>query len=226
MKKIVIFLFIIILFFIVYIINKNIKKKNTEPFNINQLEIIKRSPEKQKLIEKILKEKKEIFTDEEIKALENKFQFYDLNNNKIMNITDEILKKENDKKTNNYQNIDENNNITIEGNIYTNPAYNDILNNLNDKNKISCQNIGVLKNPLYLKNYYYDMYGNKIKSSLKDYINDYYTRIDNDDNEGQKVEIIKGKNNFIIPDQYKKLKYLTNAYNIDWSRIINPLTVY
>ena len=70
------------------------------------------------------------------------------------------------------------------------------------------------------------MNANKIKSELKDYINDYQIQIDNDNNISQKVDIVKTNTGFIIPDQYPTLKYQTNAYNIDWSRIQNPLTIY
>ena len=91
---------------------------------------------------------------------------------------------------------------------------------------LDCKDVKVLQRPLYLNNYYYDMYGNKIEASLKDYINDYHIRIDNNNNEGQKVNIIKGKSNFIIPNQFDTLKYQTNAYNIDWNRIVNPMTTF
>lgn len=32
-----------------------------------------------------------------------------------------------------------------------------------------------------------------------------------------------GNSNFIIPDQYNYDNKFTNAYNIDWNRIINPI---
>jgi hypothetical protein len=228
---ILLILFIIIIFVIIYYlikkyVNKNLNKNENKKINLDDLEIIKRPDNYQKLIEKLIDDKKYLFTDDEIEIMKNKFQFYETKNG-TKNITDEILKKF-------YFNIKDDvikkenfkNNITINENIFTNVANNDILNGLNDENIIDCDDVEVLKNPNYLKNYYYDMYGNRIKASLKEYINDYYIRIDNNNNEGQKVEIIEGKNNFIIPDQYHILKYQTNAYNIDWNRIINPLTVY
>ena len=51
-------------------------------------------------------------------------------------------------------------------------------------------------------------------------------QFNDNNNEGQKVNIIKGKSNFIIPNQFDTLKYQTNAYNIDWNRIINPMTTF
>jgi hypothetical protein len=72
-----------------------------------------------------------------------------------------------------------------------------------------------------------DIYGNKVESNLLDYFSDYYTNINNDkDDKSIPVKTLIGKPNFIIPDQYNIEKYLTNAYNVDWSRIVNPYTVY
>ena len=219
---------ILILIAIIYLLYNHIQnKKQTQnktktTIDIDKLEIIKRTEAYQDLINKLINEKKTFFTPHEIEIMKNKFQFYNTENG-INNITDDILKTYyNNNNNNNLQNID--NNISITGNIYTNPTFNDILNNI--PHEKTCKNVKVLQNKNYLNNYYYDMYGNKIKASLKDYVNDYDIRIDNNNNEGQKVEIIKGSNNFIIPNQYHIYKYATNAYNIDWNRIIHPLTVF
>lgn len=219
-------LIIIVCVTIYYLIKRYGNKKENIKINLDDLEIIKRPDNYQNLINKLIDDKKYLFTDEEIEIMKNKFQFYETKDG-TKNITDEILKKFYFNKKEDILNKENfKNNITIQENIFTNVANNDILNGLNNENTIDCDDVEVLKNPNYLKNYYYDMYGNRIKASLKDYINDYSIRIDNKNNEGQKVEVIEGKNNFIIPDQYHILKYQTNAYNIDWSRIINPLTVY
>jgi hypothetical protein len=210
-------LIIIVCVTIYYLIKRYGNKKENIKINLDDLEIIKRPDNYQNLINKLIDDKKYLFTDEEIEIMKNKFQFYETKDG-TKNITDEILKKFYFNKKEDILNKENfKNNITIQENI---------LNGLNNENTIDCDDVEVLKNPNYLKNYYYDMYGNRIKASLKDYINDYSIRIDNKNNEGQKVEVIEGKNNFIIPDQYHILKYQTNAYNIDWSRIINPLTVY
>jgi len=98
-----------------------------------------------------------------------------------------------------------------------------------------------LNNPRYLKNYYLDIFGNNVESNLSDYFANYQTIINDNDYKCTKfkngkckmqlsscvpVKTTKGNNNMIIPDQYDTNKYLTNAYNIDWSRIINPNTIY
>ena len=70
------------------------------------------------------------------------------------------------------------------------------------------------------------MGANRIQSNLKDYINDYQIQIDDNEKICQKVDSVKTKSGFIIPDQYPTLKYQTNAYNIDWGRIQNPWTIY
>ena len=217
-------IFIIIFISIFFNYNNNTKTDKIENFNtsnnIDNLEIIERSPAYQNLIKKLLSNKKEIFTEEEMNIMKNKFQFYDTEDG-IKNITSNVLKET---KNNNPENLT--NEISITGNIFTNPAFNDILNDFQNTKELDCKDVKVLQRPLYLNNYYYDIYGNKIEASLKDYINDYHIRIDNNNNEGQKVNIIKGNNNFIIPSQFETLKYQTNAYNIDWNRIINPMTTF
>ena len=222
MLSVIIFIIIIISIFFIY--NNNTKSEKIENLNItdniDNLEIMERSPAYQNLIKKILSNKKEIFTKEEMDIMKNKFQFYDTEDG-IKNITSDVLKET---KNNNPENLT--NEISITDNIFTNPAFNDILNGFQNTKDLDCKDVKVLQRPLYLNNYYYDMYGNKIEASLKDYINDYHIRIDNNNNEGQKVNIIKGKSNFIIPNQFDTLKYQTNAYNIDWNRIVNPMTTF
>jgi hypothetical protein len=84
-----------------------------------------------------------------------------------------------------------------------------------------------MSDPKYLKNYYLDIYGNRIESNLTDYFADYYTNINIDKpKEAIPVTTLKGNSNFIIPDQYSIQNYFTNAYNVDWSRIVNPYTIY
>ena len=222
----IILLMLIIVFLFLYMgeINDTYKDKNMYKMKIDNIEIIKRGPEYQKLIDKLINNKKELFTKEEIKIMENKFQFYNTEYG-IDNISDEMLNTFKDYDNKKIDNTPEEN-IYISETINENPAYNAVLNNIGKKYISSCKDIEVLKNPAYLKNYYYDIKANRIQSNLKDYINDYQIQINNDNNISQKVDIIKGKSEFIIPDQYPTLKYQTNAYNIDWSRIQNPWTIY
>jgi hypothetical protein len=218
---------VIIIYFIYSYYTSTEKYKNITKIKLDKIQIIKRTPEYQKLIDKLINKKKNSFTKEELDVMKNKFQFYNTEYG-IDNISDEILATFKDYENNNDNNNDNNNNnIYIEETINENPVYNSILNTIGDKYKSSCKDVEVLKNPEYLKNYYYDMNANKIKSNLKDYINDYQIQIDENNNISQKVEIEKPSfKNTIIPDQYPTQKYLTNAYLIDWSRLQNPLTVY
>ena len=111
--------------------------------------------------------------------------------------------------------------------------YNKIKTKLKDDvNKLigpNCSNVGVLKNNIpfatnYLKNYYKDIYGNRIEADLSDYFTAYYTLINSDENVGFPVNTQIGHSNFIIPDQYNYDSNFTNAYNIDWDRIRKRLT--
>ena len=76
----------------------------------------------------------------------------------------------------------------------------------------------------YLTDYYYDLEGNNIKSTLKEYINS------DKNNICEPVKYNKVGNgsgsSMIIPNQYDINKDLTNAYDVNWSNVINPLTIY
>ena len=221
---IIILLILIIVFLVLFANYTNGEDKKNYKIKLDDIEIIKRSPEYQKLINKLMSEKKELFTPEEIKAMKNKFQFYNTENG-IDNISDEILKTFKDYDNEKIE-ITPEQNMYITETINENPAYNAILNNIGQEYVSSCKDVEVLKNKSYLKNYYYDMEANRVQSNLKDYINDYQIQIDDNQRICQKVDTIKTKSGFIIPDQYPTLKYQTNAYNIDWGRIQNPWTIY
>ena len=226
---IIILLVLIIILFLLYY-QYSYKKKdydNIYKIKLDNIEIIKRTPEYQNLIDKLINDKKQLFTKEEIEAMKNKFQFYNKEYG-IDNISDEILSSFKDNNNNNNKNIENTpeENIHIEETINENPAYNAILNTIGNKYIPSCKDVEVLKNKSYLKNYYYDMGANRIQSNLKDYVNDYQIQIDDNNRICQKVDSVKTKSGFIIPDQYPTLKYQTNAYNIDWGRIQNPWTIY
>ena len=226
---IIILLVLIIILFLLYY-QYSYKKKdydNIYKIKLDNIERIKRTPEYQNLIDKLINDKKQLFTKEEIEAMKNKFQFYNKEYG-IDNISDEILSSFKDNNNNNNKNIENTpeENIHIEETINENPAYNAILNTIGNKYIPSCKDVEVLKNKSYLKNYYYDMGANRIQSNLKDYVNDYQIQIDDNNRICQKVDSVKTKSGFIIPDQYPTLKYQTNAYNIDWGRIQNPWTIY
>lgn len=191
-----------------------------DTFDIDNIHIIKRDPYYERYINKLIDEKSYLFNEDELRTMKNKFQFYKVDNDNIENISKDILQDcKNNKEY--FESMDD---------IYDNPQYNKIINefnkDINTFNEIDCNNSSFLDTKK-LNNYYYDIFGNRINSTTKDYMSNYYSTINNNNNNYCiPVKIIKGSNEFIIPDQYNNEKYSTNAYNIDYSRIINPLTVY
>ncbi len=236
-----IILLVIILGFVYFWIDnyqKNISKENfdceLDKLNIDDLVIINRSPEYSKLIKKLIDEKSFIFTDEQLKVLNNPNQFYNVKNDNVKNISEMFYRNCKD-------NIDTPVNKTVEYfdnltpdeqlELTSSNEYNKIVQKLQENiartTKPDCVNSCVMSDPKYLKDYYLDLYGNRVNSSLTDYFADYYTSINSkEQKECIPVETLIGKNNFIIPDQYSIQKYFTNAYNVDWSRVVNPYTIY
>ncbi len=231
--QILFLIFIVVIAYLIYnVINQNFLMKNEkcklENFDIDDLVVIKRTPEYSKLINGLIDEKSFIFDDEQIKVLKNPQQiFYTSDNaNNIKNISQNVYlncSKELEQDNENFLNnpVD-----------YSSKEYDKIEQMLyDDTQKLigpNCYNTKVLNNiPLvknYLQNYYQDLYGNKIQSNLSDYFTAYYTLINEDDNVGLPVNTMLGHSNFVIPDQYKYDSKFTNAYNIDWDRIINPIS--
>ena len=237
LTKIIIILFILVLcylLFSVYTYNYNLsqKKCQLENFNIDDLIVIKRTPEYSKLINKLIDEKSFIFNEDQLKSLKNPQQIFKLSNNNqdIKNVSDIVYidcNKELEffKNSNTYDYLD--NNIDTSDNDYE-QIKNKLKKDISIITEPNCTNIGVLKNNIpfsknYLKNYYKDLYGNRVEADLSDYFTAYYTLINSDDNVGLPVNTQIGHSNFIIPDQYNYDNKFTNAYNIDWSRIINPI---
>ena len=228
--KILMLVFIIIIVYLLYHIFNNINthKCQIENFDIDNMVVTKRTPEYSKLINNLVDEKSFIFTDEQIKVLKNPQQIFNVTNNSndITNISDIIYT---DCKGNLDNQVNQNYNdelIDVSDNEYNN-IQKMLKYDINELIGPNCSNIGVLNdippNKNYLKNYYQDLYGNKIEANLSDYFSAYYTLINENDNVGLPVNTLLGHSNFIIPDQYKYVNKLTNAYNIDWERIINPI---
>ena len=227
-----IIILLIILAIIFYFVNKNNSKIYKENYNcdldnlnIDDLIVVKRTPEYSELIKNIIDEKKFLFTDEQLKVLNNSQQIFNKKNNNINNISNVIY-------TNCKNNLDSEVNKNYNNDLinYSDKEYNEMINEFkNDINtpiKPNCYNTSILKNKKYLQNYYQDLYGNKVEASLSDYFADYYTNIDNKDNTGLSVNTLPGMSNFLIPEQYFIQNKLTNAYNIDWNRIIHPYSYY
>lgn len=243
-----IFLLIIILIviynFIMSIDPEKIKegyKCNLDKLDIDDLVIINRSPEYIKYINKLIDDKSFLFTDEQLKVLKNPTQFYsvDKESKNISNISGQFYVTCQDDldtsvgKTVEYFEDLNDEKLTAEDilDIDSSKEYEKIIkqfkNNIKNTIKPDCVNSCVFSDPKYLKNYYLDLYGNNVKSNLVDYFSDYYTNINNNEQkECIPVETLKGQSNFIIPDQYSIQNYFTNAYNVDWSRIVNPNTIY
>ena len=250
--KILFIIFIcVVIYVIYYFFNKQYSRENLKcnlnNYDIDDLVVIKRTPEYSKLIDGLIDDKSFIFSDKQLNVLKNPQQIFNISNQpndqlNISNISDDVYincKNQLENNTFDFNDNDNNNNVnSSNGENFDNlidvssKEYTDIKDMLkNDIKKIigpNCFNTGVLKKnmPLitnYLKNYYQDIYGNKIDADLSDYFTAYYTLINNDDNVGLPVNTLIGNSNFIIPDQYKYDSHFTNAYNIDWNRIINPI---
>jgi len=247
--KILFIIFILVVCYVIFNVLNNQyslthEKCDLENFDIDDLVVIKRTPEYSNLIDKIIGEKSFIFSDEQIKVLKNPQQIFKVtnNNNDIKNISDIIYtncKGHLDNQVNNDYNNDP---IDMSDNEYDrikkmlkDDIGSDIPNpnqNPNIKDNFSigpnCTNTGVLKSDMpftknYLKNYYKDLYGNRVEANLADYFTAYYTLINSDENVGLPVNTQIGHSNFIIPEQYNYDSHFTNAYNIDWDRIVNPI---
>jgi hypothetical protein len=155
---------------------------NLENFDINKMQIIKREPEYQRLINKLIDEKRYVFSDDELKILKNKFQMYNVDGKDIQNITKILMsncKKELNTLSDSYkltpEELEE-----VKYNILNNNEYNKILKNLDIEEKefydLNCENTKFL-NCNNQKNYYYDLFGNNIISDTKQYLANYYSTI-------------------------------------------------
>lgn len=206
------------------------KKKDFCDLNIDDIKILKRDATYEKLINKLIDKKNLLFDDDQIRVMKNNNQYYHLDKeNNIINISEKVYldcKKKFDSNLNDNKKI-----ISKE---YQNTEYNKIIKKLDDdiieSSSYKGNKINVLENKNYLKNYYLDIFGNRVESNLDDYFANYYLTINDkygeEPKEAIKVNVIDGNSNFIIPNQYNNNKHMTNAYNVDWSRIINPLTYY
>jgi hypothetical protein len=243
MRDLIIIIIVIIIIFGIYkLITETEKNKNKisdeslcnlENFDIDDMYIIKRGKEYEKYINKLIDKNKKYFNKEELKILKNKFQFYNIKDkDDIKNISNQIYGNcKNKLKDANVNINDPDEDISLDNiELLNDPSYFKTLKQINnniDEIKINCDNTNVLKDNDYLKNYYIDVDGNNIKASLKDYFADYYAQI-NEKKEDKciKVNTKKIGNYMFIPNQFDTQKYLTNAYNIDYNRIINPWTIY
>jgi hypothetical protein len=242
MKDLIVLIILAILLFILYkLINEgendntiNNSNCNLENFDIDNMFIIKRGKEYEKYINELIDKNKKMFSEEELKILKNKFQFYNIKDKEnIKNISNYIYKDFNKDLLNSTMKInDPDEDVPVnDTKLLENQNYFDTIASMNDKineNEPNCNNIEVLKDTDYLKNYYIDIFGNRINAELKDYFSDYYAEINNNIDKDKCIKVnSKNIGNYMfIPNQFNTQKYLTNAYNIDYNRIINPWTIY
>ena len=122
------------------------------------------------------------------------------------------------------------NNIQSSNKLFKNKSkiiYNNLKKDILKLNKPIINDVKVLHDNNYLNNYYYDIFGNQVKATLSDYFTNYYSTINNKkSNECIQVDFEPKDNNFIIPDQYNTQKHMTNAYYVDYSKIIDPRTAF
>jgi len=220
----IIIIVFIILYFINYKIYNNNQKCDLENFNIDDAVIINRSPEYSKLINKEIDNKEFLFTKKQLDILKNKQQIYEKKGNNITNISEKIF--DTCKNDIDYYNDDYTPNIINNyDNQFTNNIIKDLEKDISNTIKPNCYNTEILNDEKYLNDYYLDVFGNNIKSDLKNYFANYYTTINkSNDNKTIPVTTQIGKSDFLLPDQFNTEKEFTNAYNINWNRIINPLT--
>jgi len=231
---------LLLLFAIIYIIYKSINNMenmnnvrdsnfNLQDQNIDNLFVIQRGKEYANYISNMYDDKKILFSDKELRDLKKKSQTYDITNindpkNITVQITDALNKNDN---LGNYNDFSNSNELIKDSNLEYVTILHNIDKDINKPVSFTCDDIAVLNNPRYLKNYYLDMFGNNVESNLEDYFANYQTIINNkNETKAIPVKTIKGNSNMIIPDQYNTNKYLSNAYNVDWSRVINPYTIY
>jgi hypothetical protein len=243
MRDLIIIIIVILLIFGIYklIINAEENKNKIldeslcylEKFDIDDMYIIKRGKEYEKYIDKLIDKNKKFFNEEEYRILKNKFQFYNIKDKEnIKNISNQIYGNcRNKLKNANISINDPDEDVNLDNlELLSDPSYFKTLKKINnniDDIKINCDNTNVLKDNDYLKNYYIDIDGNNVKATLKDYFADYFAEMnEKKDNKCIKVNTKQVGNYMFIPDQFDTQKYLTNAYNIDYNRIINPWTIY
>lgn len=221
-------------------IKQSSKNCNLENFDIDKMHIIKREPEYQRLINKLIDEKRYIFTDDELKILKNKFQIYNVSDNDIQNITKIMMENCKDKLntlTDDYVHTPEELE-DIKYNILNNTEYDRILANLDSKEKdfydLDCANTEFLKCNNQ-KNYYYDLFGNNIISDTAQYMANYYSTINSTNNKycmpvktvRKKKPSAYNKNDLPITDK----PYFFNPFDIqpldeDYTDYIIPIQYY
>lgn len=245
----------IILFLVVIIIictrQYNRKKPNkTEPFkksnnkcnlDIDNLYIYDRDKNYNKYIGKVIDENNNInYSKEDIEIMKNKHQFYNLDDKK--NISNLVMGKcknsygggsydlgggstdldigSYDLGGGSYYGYNSNVSGGFNSDVDEVMGYGDVKGSIIENENINEKGICDYN----LNNYYYDLKGNNIKSTLQEYRK-------NINNSDECIPITytndtKKNSDMIIPNTYDINKDLTNAYDVNWSKVLNPLTIY
>lgn len=257
MIEIILFLVLIIIIYYIrfsqdnyYLFDKTEPFKNNDNhdkcnLDIDKLYIYDRDKDYNKYVNKIIDNNNNInYSDEEIKIMKNKHQFYNLQNNN--NISNLVLGECKNSYGCGYgcnydgdavDTVDAVGTYDIGGGSYY--GYNSNVSGGFNSDINETMGVGDVKGSKLekggnensgafgscdsnLANYYYDLEGNNIISTLQTYKDNY-----NDDNECVNVKYgTNSKSSMIIPNTYNINKDLTNAYDVDWQNVLNPLTIY
>jgi hypothetical protein len=218
MKEII----IIILLLILIILYNYYKNRKIEGFSnlescdlinmeLDELEILDRDPVYIKLLEKLIRENKTKLSNDDYKAIINRFQFYKINSDKINydNITKKIMLD--CKLLLNEHNIldDSTTNKHIIDNLFNNSLHNNIINSFNS-------------NLFSLNSKFYNNYNNNLLNLSKN--NNNLSNLSNNnelyknDNNKDKSDIIKME---IDEEEIRKLEDIKRRYRNDMKDIEN-----
>ena len=245
-----IILFLVVIIIIYYIC---MAQNNSEPFknnnnnnnnekcnlDIDNLYIYDRDKNYNNYINKVIDNNNNInYSKEEIEIMKNKHQFYNLNNkNNISNLVLGECKNSYGYGGGGGSNIigtydigggsyyGYNSNVTggFNSDINETEGYGDIKGSIIKKNNINEK--GLCDNNL--DNYYYDLEGNNIISTMQEYRNNSTsTSTSNKCIPVTTTPPTTTTSDMIIPNTYNINKDLTNAYDVNWQKVLNPLTIY
>lgn len=204
--------------------------------NVNNVVFIKRDKDLNRLVGEKVDEKKILFRDEERNIIKDPYQaWYVEKNGDVNNISASVNVHVNgsEEERNNVGNsIDyapiKRVVVPVNNVGYRSEEYDRILSTLNNNFPVkeTCKTVPEHTDPLV--NYYYTVFGQRLKSNLSDYMSAYKTIMENDGKFEKciPVETMEGQNDFVLQPMYNYESNLTNGYNVAWEFIENPLAIY
>jgi hypothetical protein len=245
MIEIILFLVVIIIIYYICMAQnnsepfKNNENKNNNKCNldIDNLYIYDRDKNYNNYINKVIDNNNNInYSKEEIEIMKNKHQFYNLNNkNNISNLVLGECKNSYgygggsgggsniigtyDVGGGSYYGYNSNVTGGFNSDVNETKGYGDIKGSIIKKNNINEK--GLCDNNL--DNYYYDLEGNNIISTMQEYRNN---STSNKCIPVTTTPPTTTTSDMIIPNTYNINKDLTNAYDVNWQNVLNPLTIY